>query len=323
MKKMLYSMLALSLAACTQVKAQDAAKEKKEIIVQEKSSGKNEKLVLVIDGDKVTINGKPAEDYKGKKRIIIDDNIFINGSELHIPRNGELFVNGDDNKALLGVVTEKAENGALVKDVTKESAAEKAGLRKGDIITKLNDKDIKDHAGLAEIVGDLKPNDIADITYLRDGKEKKVKATLGKSKAHKALAWNFDGRNKHYDFRYEPPLAMVGPKVPLPPFSFNDDDMWAFRDDRPKFGMSVEDYADGDGVKITALEDESYAAKSGLKENDVITEADGKTVKNVDDLKDVLKDIKEKTSIAIKVLRNGVIESLTLKLPKIIRKAEL
>lgn len=326
MNKSIHGLLALSLFACTHVKAQDVKSDnkntdKKEIIIEEKSSGKNEKMVIVVDSDKVTINGKPAGEYKGNKRIVIDDDLVINDDDIHIPRVGNMFLKGMSNRAMLGVVTEKNEKGALVKEVLKESAAEKAGIKPGDIITKVNDKTVKNHEELVNAIGELKPNDLADITYLRSGKSKKVKATLGKSDAPMAMSWNMDRNN--YKFRMEPPMAMVGPKPPFPPHAFNDDDMWVFREDRPKFGMSIEDYADGDGVKVTGIEDESMAAKSGLKENDVIVDADGKAIKDVDTLKDILKDSKEKPSVNLKVLRNGATENITLKVPKIIKKAEL
>ena len=119
-------------------------------------------------------------------------------------------------------------------------------------------------------------------------------------------------------------MAMAGPRSfdHGAPF-MNDHDMWIFRDDRPKYGMSIEDYADGDGVKITGLEDDSNAKKAGLLENDVITQAEGKPVKNVDALKEILGDSRDKSSVSFSVLRNGKNETFTVKVPKIIKKAEL
>jgi serine protease Do len=327
MYKVLPGLLLLSFTACTFAGAQSTDKEKtnkekKEIIIEEKSSGKNDKMVIVVDGDKVIINGKPSDEYKGDKHIVIDDDILINGDEVHIPRHGNMYLRGFDNRAMLGVMTEKNDKGALIKEVIKESAAEKAGLKAGDIITKVNNDAVASHEDLVKSIGKMKPDDVADITYLRNGKTGKVKATLGKSNAPNAMSWDMD--NDHYRFNIDPPMAMMSPGGPMPPFPpIGDDDMWMFREDRPKYGMSIEDYADGDGVKVTGVEDESSAAKSGLKENDIIVEADGKAVKGVDDLRNTLKESKEKSSINIKVQRNGSTENLTLKVPKIIKKAEL
>jgi serine protease Do len=163
---------------------------------------------------------------------------------------------------------------------------------------------------------------------LRDGKEKKVKATLGKSEAPMAMTWNMDNKNHNYQFRMDPPMAMAMPKVPGAPhaphpFVFNDGDMWMFRGDKPRYGMSIEDNADGDGVKITGIDSASNAMKAGMKENDIITELDGKPIKGTDELREALDDIEDKSTISVKVLRNGATETLTLRVPKVIKKADL
>ena len=329
MNKTLWSLLALSVFTTASLTAQDTKSsnkkgDKKEIVIEEKSSGKNEKMVIVIDGDNITINGKPADSYKGNKRIIIDDDISINGDEVHIPRKGRMYMRGfeNDNHAMLGVVTDKTDNGVKVKEVMKSSAAEKAGLKEGDVITSVNGKTIKAHEDLVETIDKLKPNDVADVTYLRSGKENKVKATLGKSQAPRAMTWNMDNKNHNYQFRMEPPMAMVTPR-PGKPFVFNDGDMWMFRNDKPRYGMSIEDNADGDGVKITAVDSGSNAMKAGIKENDIITELEGKPIKGTDELKEALDDVEDKSSISVKVLRNGAPQSITLRVPKLIKKADL
>jgi serine protease Do len=323
MNKTLWSLLAASLLTTLTTTAQESkSSNKKEIIIEEKSKNKSEKMVIVVDGDKVTINGKPAEQYKGKKRIIIDDDISINGDEVHIPRNGRMYIRGfdDENRAMLGVITDKDDKGAKVKEVRKGSAAEKAGLKAGDVITKVNGTPIKSSDELVATVRKSKPNDVADVTYLRDGKENKVKATLGKSDTPMAMTWNMDHDN--FNFKMDPPIAMVGPHGPHP-YIYKDNDMWMFRNDRPKYGMSIEDNEDGDGVKITGVDSGSNAMKAGIKENDIITEADGKAVKGTDELRDILGDLEDKSTISVKVLRNGATENITLRVPKVIKKADL
>lgn len=328
MNKTLCGLLAVSLMACGLVNAQDvktskAGSDKKEIVIEERSSGKNEKMVIVVDGDKITINGRPAEEYRGKKRIVIDDDIAINGNEVRIPRAGNIYFHGFENRPMLGVVTEKNDKGALVKDVIDESAADKAGIKEGDIITGLNGAEIKSHEDLVKNIEKLKPEDKADITYLRDGKQKKVKATLGKSKSPMAMAWNMDNKNHNYNFHFEPPMAMAGRLAPMAPFRFNDNDMWIFRDDRPRYGMSIEDNADGDGVKITGVDSAGNAMKAGIKEGDIITEVEGKTIKGTDELKEALGDVEDKSTITVKLQRNGATETVTVRVPKVIKKADL
>ncbi len=75
------------------------------------------------------------------------------------------------NSAFLGVSSRKAEKGgATVLEVTKGSPAEKAGIKKGDIITKLNETKIESPESLYETVHNLKPGDKVKILFTRDGK---------------------------------------------------------------------------------------------------------------------------------------------------------
>jgi len=102
-----------------------------------------------------------------------------NGFNMNMPPM-EFRTEIKSNKAILGVVTEKSEKGALVKEVNKESAAAKAGLQVGDVITKLGDTKIESADGLYNAVGKYKPEEKVSIGYLRDGKEKTTSAVLGK-----------------------------------------------------------------------------------------------------------------------------------------------
>ena len=60
--------------------------------------------------------------------------------------------------------------------------AAKAGLREGDIIIKIEEKEIKDGKSLITVLYDFKPGEEVAITYIRDGQEKKVKIILAETK---------------------------------------------------------------------------------------------------------------------------------------------
>ncbi|MFD7493391.1 S1C family serine protease [Streptomyces sp. NPDC059832] len=76
----------------------------------------------------------------------------------------------DDNYQPAGV--------ALV-SVTKDGAAEKAGLRAGDIITGIDGQPTPTITALSEALASDKPGQKVEVTYLRNGAEKKAKVTLG------------------------------------------------------------------------------------------------------------------------------------------------
>lgn len=79
------------------------------------------------------------------------------------------------------MVPENVDNGVAVVKVESNSPADKAGLKKGDIITKLAGKETKSLAEFRYELYKHSPNDSVEVTYIRDGKEQKTKLTLGKS----------------------------------------------------------------------------------------------------------------------------------------------
>ena len=82
----------------------------------------------------------------------------------------------------LGVsVTEAEGGGALVSSVTSGSAAAKAGLQQGDVITSVNGKSVNDSDDLVGIVQSASVGDKVTIVFTRNGAEKTVTATLAEA----------------------------------------------------------------------------------------------------------------------------------------------
>ena len=79
------------------------------------------------------------------------------------------------------MVPENVDSGVAVVKVESGSPADKAGIKKGDIITKLAGKDTKSLAEFRYELYKHSPNDSVEVTYIRDGKEQKATLTLGKS----------------------------------------------------------------------------------------------------------------------------------------------
>ncbi|MBM6499119.1 S1C family serine protease [Flavobacterium macrobrachii] len=70
--------------------------------------------------------------------------------------------------------------GFYVENVTKNSGAEKAGIKSGDIIKKLDNQKINTFAELSGYINSKRPNDKVQVTFVRDGKTKVVPVTLVK-----------------------------------------------------------------------------------------------------------------------------------------------
>jgi len=78
--------------------------------------------------------------------------------------------------------------GVLVSEVVEDGPADKAGLKAGDIITKIDDKDISTTAELSDAVREYAPESKVTVSVLRDGKSKNFKATLGEANVDMFLA---------------------------------------------------------------------------------------------------------------------------------------
>ena len=84
------------------------------------------------------------------------------------------------DKPFIGVGLEDSDAGLKVTRVVEGSPAEKAGLKDGDIILKMGDKDIKNRSDLQDVVGKHKIGDEVKFTVKRDGAEKELTVKLGK-----------------------------------------------------------------------------------------------------------------------------------------------
>lgn len=312
----------LSLSIATGLVAQDekaATTEKKQsdVIIRKKGDSK-EKMTIVIDGDKVTVNGKPVDEFK-------HDGIEINHLddlyEAPFPPDmafapmapGPGFnMMGDDfmreirsNKAFFGVMTKKVADGAEITEVTKESAAEKAGFKVGDIITKVNDDKIADADDLYQTIGKYKPEDKVTVTYKRAGKENKATVALGENKQVRAFAWKGSpDENFNFDFKTAPRYN----------YSWNR---------KPRLGLQIQETEDSKGVKVLDVDEDEPAGKAGIEEDDIITSVNGKAISSLETLKETMKDVKDGDTLKFDILRDGKAQTINVKFPKELKTTDL
>jgi serine protease Do len=333
MKKNWFKVAAFSLGLALFVPVSLLAqKEDKEVKIKEKRdvqqiiitrTGDNEKMVIEVNGDKVTINGKSVEEYKKEHGdISVHTNKYkdfdgltkmpgMNAWTYNGAQNFDLFTE-DANRAMLGVTTDKVEEGAKIESITKESGAEKAGLKENDIIIKVDDIKINGPDELTATIKKHKPGDKVSVTYLRDKKEQKTTAELTKWKG----MGNFKVDMGNMDFEKIMPKVNVTPR-------FNGQQNWTWAGGSPKLGLSVQDTDDGKGVKVLEVDGESNAQKAGIKADDVITEVDGKAVNGADEMAKIIRESKDKVSIMVKLTRSGKTQSIEVKMPRKIKTADL
>ena len=188
-----------------------------------------------------------------------------------------LVKGGNITRGLLGVTIQNVskdlaeefhvpgDKGALVSQVVRDSPAEKAGLKAGDVIVRFDGKEVGDTGQLRNFVAATLPGTSSRIDVIRNGKEETFNVTIGKLGAE-AVASAGSAR------KAESKLANLGLNVRT-----------LTADMANQFGVEG-----NKGVLITGVDEGSLASASGLQAGDLIVEADHKPVANVSELQAAL-----------------------------------
>ena len=148
--------------------------------------------------------------------------------------------------------------GALAEDVTAGGPADKAGLKTGDVIRKLNGETIGDAGQLTAHVTNLSPGAVATLDILRDGQPMTIKVTLGERPSDLSARAGGGGG------------VQQGPCA-----------AWTWRSLTPSLRDQAGIPPNVNGVVIAQVDPNSPAAQFGLQEGDVIESINRQPVRNV------------------------------------------
>ena len=163
--------------------------------------------------------------------------------------------------------------GALIVDVVKGGPAEKAGIRKNDVVVAYRGKEIPDSATLRNVVAETPIGQEATATVLRNGKKEELTVKIGsQEEATKLLSVSVKER--------------LGAEVRLP----------TAREDE-KYGLSP-----NQGVVITRVDPKGPLGEAGFEVGDIILGIDGQTIQSVEGFIDLVTLLKPKQKISILVL---------------------
>lgn len=125
-----------------------------------------------------------------------------------------LDAQADEVKKMIKDHNIKTFDGALVVDIVEKGAAEKAGVKKGDVITEVNNVKVNSSTELQEQIGLQKPGDKVKLNIIRDGKPMEITVELKNAEGNTKLvtaSGNFDslgGKYKPIDEKIEKSLGI-------------------------------------------------------------------------------------------------------------------
>jgi len=158
--------------------------------------------------------------------------------------------------------------GAIVSKVTPDSAADRAGLKRGDVIQSFNGQSVSDFNSLRNHVAEATPGSNATVGIVRDGAEKTITVKLDEAEVSRRAS------------RGSEPAES----------------------DKASLGIGVE--KGSKGLVITDVNPDSRAADAGLQEGDVILEVNRQPVQSVDELRAAVKKTTDRPLLVL-VQREG------------------
>ena len=183
----------------------------------------------------------------------------------------------------------KDAKGVLISLVTKDSPAEKGGIKRGDVIINVDDKVIAEPSDLYRVVADLKVGDEITVILIRDGKEVNLKVKVGE-RPDEAEATEAEPQKR----------ADLGLTV---------------QDVTPQIAQQL-GLKEPKGVVVTNVSQGSPAGEAGISRGDVILEVGHKPVKDVNAFYSSLDGLKPGEGVLLLVQRNDITRYVVLKIPK-------
>ncbi|NAW52051.1 Do family serine endopeptidase [Elizabethkingia argentiflava] len=180
----------------------------------------------------------------------------------------------------------KPGSGVYVTNVADHSGALDAGIRKGDIITKIDGQNINNFADLSLAIGSKRPGDSVKVTYIRNGRETTTTVTLKDQQ----------GNTK---FRSKADLS-VSEKLGADFQTLTDRD-------KVYFGIDS-------GVGVINVSESGLLASIGISEQNIITEINGKPINSKKDVERILKGYKGQVNVKY-LDDNGRLTSRGFKMP--------
>ncbi len=216
---------------------------------------------------------------------------------------GSLRDNGRVDRGYLGALIQNLSNdlaksfdfdgdGVLIGDVAKDGPADKAGIKAGDIVTKLNGKPMSSSSQFRNAIAATAPETTVELEGFRDGKLSKISVKIGLLDEEAVASARGEAR----------PDATSSEDLGLTVQTLTTElaDTLGYDDSQQ-------------GVVVTKVEPDGIAATAGLRVKDVIEFVNGDRITNVEDFRESLSKFDLAKGIRFKVKSDGFSRYLFLR----------
>lgn len=212
----------------------------------------------------------------------------------------QLLKDGKVRRGMLGVTIQPVDSdlaaslnlpaarGAIITSVSAGGPAERAGIRRGDVITAINNQPVIDHNSLRNQVASLGPGSTANVTLVRDGREQKVPVALAELQQSRERPDSEDSSNR------EGPAGNERFGLTLQPLTAQG---------ASRYGLEPDDQ----GLLVTRVDPASAAATAGIRQGDLIQEVNRQPVRTFAELNSAIQQSGSRPALLLIKRRNAVI----------------
>jgi serine protease Do len=215
---------------------------------------------------------------------------------------------------------QRNQGGAVVEEVLRESPAEAAGIKSGDVIVEFDGERVRSARQLTRLVDETPPGRPVKATVLREGRRTEVTVTPSRSRQgpwvdRETLRRSLEDLNARLRIdRDQLQRSMEDLRRWREEFGKSFDFNWNIDGSAARrwLGVTVQElpsqlaeyFGAKEGVLVSSVADDSPASRAGLKAGDVITKVGTTTVRSRGDLLRALRDTRDDGEVTIGIVRD-------------------
>ena len=201
----------------------------------------------------------------------------------------------DDVAASLGIARNRGE---IVQTVVPGEAAARGGIEPGDIVLKVNGRDVTPDQTLSYLVANIAPGTTIPLEVIRDGERRRLNVTVGKRPSEDEIRQSqmFDPDAEPDDDMAPSDNAVIEDSLGLQVLPLTQ-----------QIARQLGAAADTRGLVVASVDQNSDAARKGLQRGDIILTANYRPVVAVADLEDTVRAAQadDRDAVLLRVQRRG------------------